>query len=90
MPIGYCQYPYPMQYQTYGFLSNYNPFSPNYYYPDFRLPSDFNMLPDTPFNRRQYPGIFESRQKQMIELKKAKKMFPELYNIPPEFAPNKF
>lgn len=87
MSIGYCQYPYPPQYQTHGFLSNYNPFDTRYYYPGFALPNDFEVLPDNQFNRNQYPGLLELQQRQLRELKKAEKNFP-IYTVPIGFGPN--
>jgi len=88
--VAYCQYNIPnQQNQVYGFLGP-NPFDTRYYYPGFALRNDFEVLPDNRFNRNQYPGLFELQQRQLQELKKAKKLFPELYNSPPAFAPNKF
>jgi hypothetical protein len=41
-------------------------------------PPDFQPIPDTSFNREQYPGIFELQRLQKINQLKANRMFPEL------------
>jgi len=50
-------------------FSDFNPFDTRYYYPGFALPNDFDPIPDTPRNRKMYPGLFELHDWQMMQLR---------------------